>query len=158
MQVWHLLFEGKETTIKTKLVFSQGMHKHMLQNILEGISGKAYSSHVKSWTERLILGGEKLRFEIRESWTLWVRKDLRNQLTTPYMSPLCQVTSREGDPCFLSEKPILFSPALIVQMVSILSSTKPPFCHFQLLILKAKEEKNSLIKSLNWPMLKKCID
>lgn len=46
MQAWHLLFEGKETTIKTKLVFSQGMHKHMLQNILEGISGKACSFHV----------------------------------------------------------------------------------------------------------------
>ena len=120
-QAWHLLFESKEITISTKLISSQGMHKHMLQNILEGIAGKACSYPVKFSIQRLILGREKLRLRIIESWTLGLRKYLRSQLMIPIHEALCQVTSREGDSCFLSGKPLLFWPALAVQMLSFLS-------------------------------------
>lgn len=61
MQVCYLLFEGTETIIRTKLVSSQGVNKHIPQNLVEGITSKICSSHEMSWIQRLILGGEKLQ-------------------------------------------------------------------------------------------------
>jgi hypothetical protein len=64
MQTWHVLFEGKETIIRTDSFSSQGIHKQTPLKLL------VCSSHVNIWNPEAYLGRKKLKIGITKPWTL----------------------------------------------------------------------------------------